>query len=194
MIANSYLHVIWIRLQSFRFSRPSCDREVQLRTGRQPDPATATLPQCDFSNTTRRLISDLRHHGEQEPHAAAAAGEAASPKPQQTRAESLSHRHEPGPWYAIAKHPPTPRDRTDILSLACWASAGFNTSGCAAVEQTLRACMDKPKPPPRETQHHQLSLGPPVETAHTSRLQEQIISWAAGGRGNWAVEAIDTMC
>ena len=25
---------------------------------------------------------------------------------------------------------------------ACWASAGFNTAGCAAVEASLRACMD----------------------------------------------------
>ncbi|KAK7751960.1 40S ribosomal protein mrp10 [Diatrype stigma] len=33
--------------------------------------------------------------------------------------------------------------------LACWASAGYNTAGCAQVEQALRACMDGPqqKPP-----------------------------------------------
>jgi hypothetical protein len=30
--------------------------------------------------------------------------------------------------------------------LACWASAGFNTSGCAPVETALRACMDAGKP------------------------------------------------
>ncbi|CAK7214732.1 40S ribosomal protein mrp10 [Sporothrix curviconia] len=26
--------------------------------------------------------------------------------------------------------------------LACWASLGYSTAGCAAVEQSLRACMD----------------------------------------------------
>ncbi|KAI1205053.1 mitochondrial ribosomal protein 10 [Annulohypoxylon truncatum] len=31
--------------------------------------------------------------------------------------------------------------------LACWASAGHNTAGCATVEQALRACMDAPPPP-----------------------------------------------
>ncbi|KAK1623342.1 CHCH domain-containing protein [Colletotrichum phormii] len=31
--------------------------------------------------------------------------------------------------------------------LACWASAGYNTSGCAALENALRGCMDKPKAP-----------------------------------------------
>ncbi|KAK3348597.1 mitochondrial ribosomal protein 10 [Lasiosphaeria hispida] len=33
--------------------------------------------------------------------------------------------------------------------LACWASTGFNTAGCATVEQSLRACMDKPRAPPK---------------------------------------------
>ncbi|KAI1110178.1 37S ribosomal protein Mrp10 [Nemania sp. NC0429] len=32
--------------------------------------------------------------------------------------------------------------------LSCWASAGYNTAGCAQVEQALRACMDAPPPPP----------------------------------------------
>ncbi|KAL2110766.1 hypothetical protein VUR80DRAFT_695 [Thermomyces stellatus] len=32
--------------------------------------------------------------------------------------------------------------------LACWASAGHNTAGCAVLEQQLRTCMDSPKPPP----------------------------------------------
>ncbi|PHH77404.1 hypothetical protein CDD82_3532 [Ophiocordyceps australis] len=31
--------------------------------------------------------------------------------------------------------------------LACWASAGYSTTGCAAVETQLRQCMDGPKPP-----------------------------------------------
>ncbi|KAI2463510.1 mitochondrial ribosomal protein 10 [Annulohypoxylon bovei var. microspora] len=30
--------------------------------------------------------------------------------------------------------------------LACWASAGHNTAGCATVEQALRNCMDAPPP------------------------------------------------
>ncbi|CAJ2511706.1 Uu.00g073310.m01.CDS01 [Anthostomella pinea] len=34
--------------------------------------------------------------------------------------------------------------------LACWASAGYSTTGCAQVEMALRACMDGPQPsPPR---------------------------------------------
>ncbi|KAI1395476.1 mitochondrial ribosomal protein 10 [Hypoxylon fuscum] len=41
--------------------------------------------------------------------------------------------------------------------LACWASAGYSTAGCAQVEQALRACMDGPQPSkPRgnETNYH----------------------------------------
>ncbi|KAI1339941.1 mitochondrial ribosomal protein 10 [Xylariaceae sp. FL0016] len=41
--------------------------------------------------------------------------------------------------------------------LACWASAGYSTTGCAQVEQALRACMDgaQPgKPPPSEVNYH----------------------------------------
>ncbi|KAH6657623.1 37S ribosomal protein Mrp10 [Truncatella angustata] len=30
--------------------------------------------------------------------------------------------------------------------LACWASAGYNTAGCAQMETALRACMDGPQP------------------------------------------------
>ncbi|KAK1781491.1 hypothetical protein QBC45DRAFT_321345 [Copromyces sp. CBS 386.78] len=33
--------------------------------------------------------------------------------------------------------------------LACWASAGYNSAGCATVENALRACMDAPKPAPK---------------------------------------------
>ncbi|KAB5585094.1 mitochondrial ribosomal protein 10 [Coniochaeta sp. 2T2.1] len=31
--------------------------------------------------------------------------------------------------------------------LTCWASAGYTSTGCAAVEQALRTCMDGPKLP-----------------------------------------------
>ncbi|KAK1761656.1 hypothetical protein QBC33DRAFT_462968 [Phialemonium atrogriseum] len=43
--------------------------------------------------------------------------------------------------------------------LACWASAGYNTSGCATVEQALRSCMDGPKPPskPKNAINYHLS-------------------------------------
>lgn len=33
---------------------------------------------------------------------------------------------------------------------ACWASAGYATAGCAAVENALRECMDGPKPPAKK--------------------------------------------
>ncbi|RYO74023.1 hypothetical protein DL770_011789 [Monosporascus sp. CRB-9-2] len=37
--------------------------------------------------------------------------------------------------------------------LACWASAGYSTAGCAQVEQALRNCMDGPQPsPPRSSE------------------------------------------
>ncbi|KAI1013373.1 hypothetical protein LB505_003920 [Fusarium chuoi] len=35
--------------------------------------------------------------------------------------------------------------------LACWASAGYNATGCAAIENQLRKCMDGPAPPPAGT-------------------------------------------
>ncbi|KAK4445856.1 hypothetical protein QBC34DRAFT_306133 [Podospora aff. communis PSN243] len=44
---------------------------------------------------------------------------------------------EPNPCHLVMNH-----------VLACWASAGFNTAGCANVEAALRACMDKPPAPP----------------------------------------------
>ncbi|KAL2868864.1 mitochondrial 37S ribosomal protein mS37 [Aspergillus lucknowensis] len=30
--------------------------------------------------------------------------------------------------------------------LSCWASSGYGTEGCFAIEQQLRECMDGPKP------------------------------------------------
>ncbi|KAK5662455.1 hypothetical protein OQA88_8366 [Cercophora sp. LCS_1] len=41
--------------------------------------------------------------------------------------------------------------------LSCWASAGYNTAGCAAFEDALRTCMDKPRAPPKkhnDINHH----------------------------------------
>ncbi|KHN94364.1 37S ribosomal protein Mrp10 [Metarhizium album ARSEF 1941] len=51
--------------------------------------------------------------------------------------------------------------------LACWASAGYNASGCAAVESQLRKCMDGPAPPPA-----------PANTVnyHLSRMQKHVTS------------------
>ncbi|OAA51266.1 Ribosomal protein MRP10, mitochondrial [Beauveria brongniartii RCEF 3172] len=46
--------------------------------------------------------------------------------------------------------------------LACWASAGYNAAGCAAIETQLRQCMDGPKPPPappNTINHHLGRLG-----------------------------------
>ncbi|PMB71762.1 37S ribosomal protein MRP10, mitochondrial [Beauveria bassiana] len=46
--------------------------------------------------------------------------------------------------------------------LACWASAGYNAAGCAAIETQLRQCMDGPKPPPappNTINHHMSRLG-----------------------------------
>ncbi len=46
--------------------------------------------------------------------------------------------------------------------LACWASAGYNAAGCAAIETQLRQCMDGPKPQPASPNtinHHMGRLG-----------------------------------
>ncbi|KAL0934562.1 mitochondrial 37S ribosomal protein mS37 [Colletotrichum truncatum] len=43
--------------------------------------------------------------------------------------------------------------------LACWASAGYNTQGCAALENSLRACMDKPKEPKQASSTINYHLG-----------------------------------
>lgn len=34
-----------------------------------------------------------------------------------------------------------------LTDVACWASAGYNATGCLAIENQLRQCMDGPKPP-----------------------------------------------
>ncbi|KAK3386069.1 hypothetical protein B0H63DRAFT_523393 [Podospora didyma] len=54
--------------------------------------------------------------------------------------------------------------------LSCWASAGYNTAGCQHIENTLRACMDAPKAPPkpnntinyhlRRLSDHVITVGP----------------------------------
>jgi len=51
--------------------------------------------------------------------------------------------------------------------LACWASAGYNASGCLAVENQLRACMDGPKPP---------GATPNTINYHLSRMQKYVTS------------------
>ncbi|KAH8168350.1 hypothetical protein LIA77_11614 [Sarocladium implicatum] len=41
--------------------------------------------------------------------------------------------------------------------LACWASAGYNAAGCAALENQLRLCTDGPKvaaAPPSTVNYH----------------------------------------
>ncbi|PKK43974.1 hypothetical protein CI102_12997, partial [Trichoderma harzianum] len=50
---------------------------------------------------------------------------------------------------------------------ACWASAGYNAAGCAAIENQLRKCMDGPPPPPA-----------PANTInyHLSRMQKYVTS------------------
>ncbi|KAK3312868.1 hypothetical protein B0H66DRAFT_381994 [Apodospora peruviana] len=46
---------------------------------------------------------------------------------------------------------------TNVLS--CWASSGHNTTGCMQQENSLRACMDAPKPPPNPSNTINYHLG-----------------------------------
>jgi hypothetical protein len=57
--------------------------------------------------------------------------------------------------------------RADHFCTACWASAGYNAGGCAAIENQLRKCMDGPAPPPA-----------PANTInyHLSRMQKHVLS------------------
>ncbi|KAM0282005.1 hypothetical protein ACHAQH_003211 [Verticillium albo-atrum] len=50
--------------------------------------------------------------------------------------------------------------------LACWASAGFNTSGCAALENALRTCMDSPQA--QETSKNTINF-------HLARMYDRVI-------------------
>lgn len=50
--------------------------------------------------------------------------------------------------------------------LACWASAGFSTTGCAALENALRQCMDSP-PPARATKS--------TINYHLTRMYDRVI-------------------
>lgn len=50
---------------------------------------------------------------------------------------------------------------------ACWASAGYNTQGCAALENALRTCMDKPAPPKE--------VGSPINY-HLNRMRDRVVS------------------
>ncbi|KAH6884830.1 hypothetical protein B0T10DRAFT_564257 [Thelonectria olida] len=51
--------------------------------------------------------------------------------------------------------------------LSCWASAGYNATGCAAVETALRTCMDGPAPAPAK---------PNTINHHLSRMQKYMTS------------------
>ncbi|KAK2069918.1 hypothetical protein P8C59_004459 [Phyllachora maydis] len=68
---------------------------------------------------------------------------------------------------------PVPNPCLTVMSsvLACWASAGHNSPGCATVEQALRACMDAPKEPPRppNTINHDLARFQERVTGHLGR-------------------------
>ncbi|TDZ24874.1 37S ribosomal protein MRP10 [Colletotrichum sidae] len=50
--------------------------------------------------------------------------------------------------------------------LACWASAGYNTQGCAALENALRTCMDQPAAPPQASSSINY---------HLNRMQDRVI-------------------
>jgi hypothetical protein len=54
-----------------------------------------------------------------------------------------------------------------LRGVACWASAGYNAAGCAAVENQLRKCMDGPKAPPPGTN---------TVNYHLSRMKSNVIS------------------
>ncbi|KAK1983594.1 CHCH domain-containing protein [Colletotrichum cereale] len=43
--------------------------------------------------------------------------------------------------------------------LACWASAGYNTTGCATLENALRNCMDQPQKPKQPSSTINYHLG-----------------------------------
>ncbi len=55
----------------------------------------------------------------------------------------------------------------ELGKTACWASAGYNATGCLAVENQLRACMDGP-PAPRAT--------PSTINYHLGRMQRYVTS------------------
>ncbi|KAL8851682.1 MAG: hypothetical protein Q9221_003413 [Calogaya cf. arnoldii] len=49
--------------------------------------------------------------------------------------------------------------------LGCWASSGYSAPGCMALEQSLRACMDQPKPPEQKKNtinYHLMRLYPNI--------------------------------
>ncbi|ORY64509.1 uncharacterized protein BCR38DRAFT_343209 [Pseudomassariella vexata] len=61
-----------------------------------------------------------------------------------------------------------PRPCLSVMSsvLACWASAGYNTAGCAQVETALRNCMDGPQPP--KAKRNEINY-------HLSRMYKQVV-------------------
>lgn len=53
--------------------------------------------------------------------------------------------------YLLLKlHPSQSHSANYDHRIACWASAGYASAGCAVIEQALRECMDGPKPPPKK--------------------------------------------
>ncbi|EFQ33058.1 CHCH domain-containing protein [Colletotrichum graminicola] len=55
--------------------------------------------------------------------------------------------------------------------LACWASAGYNSAGCAALENALRHCMDQP-------QKHQKASS--TINYHLGRMYHKVVPHSKG--------------
>ncbi|KAG9256527.1 uncharacterized protein F5Z01DRAFT_671783 [Emericellopsis atlantica] len=64
--------------------------------------------------------------------------------------------------------------------LSCWASAGYNATGCLAIENQLRACMDGPKAP--RTSSNSINY-------HLGRMKNSVTqgSKSKAGRGGGSV-------
>lgn len=92
----------------------------------------------------------IRHVCPKNGHAASAIARPACQRTQQARCKSVHQRHVLRSGYGTSPPPILYCFRSSSVPLAnshvaCWASVGYNTAGCAAVEASLRTCMDTKK-------------------------------------------------
>ncbi|KAK2026734.1 CHCH domain-containing protein [Colletotrichum zoysiae] len=69
------------------------------------------------------------------------------------------------------KKPENPCMLAMTTVLSCWASAGFNTTGCAALENALRNCMDHPPKTKQRSSNINYHLG---------RMYDKVVPHAKG--------------
>ena len=166
--------------RDLKFTIPNCvKRKGASCASRTTSYHCSPRPIAIFNPAAQRIIYILWDHTAPrhaaKAHSSTAPGGSARQEPQAQSQEPLHRGHVQRARYVslfLAGPPPGVKTLCGLSVpsfltipppiLACWASAGYNAAGCAAIETQLRQCMDGPKPQPASPNtinHHMGRLG-----------------------------------